>query len=218
VTASPQTEKFNLERFLRTRSKNFLDRIAGAVNRAGILPNTITLLGLIGNCIGALLLATGNITLGGLVILLMGPVDALDGSMARLRGDSTEFGAFVDSVTDRYSELVIFAGLLAYYLQQTDWLNSGLVFLAAAGSIMVSYTKARAEGLGFTAKVGVLSRLERYIVLVPGLIFNIPWVSLWIIAVFANYTALQRILAVRKQAAEQKKLLRYPTRKNQQNS
>ena len=183
----------------------------------GILPNTITLLGLIGTCIGAILLATGNITLGGLVILIMGPVDALDGAMARLRGDQTEFGAFVDSVTDRYSELVIFAGLLAYYLQQTDWLNSGLVFLAASGSIMVSYTKARAEGLDFTAKVGILSRLERYLVLVPGLVFNIPWVSLWVIAVFANYTALQRIMTVRRQAAEQKKLLVYPSRKARKN-
>jgi len=73
--------------------------------------------------------------------------------------------------------------------------------------------KARAEGLGFTAKVGVLSRLERYLVLIPGLILNIPWVSLWIIAIFANYTALQRILEVRRQAAEQKKLLTYPVKK-----
>ncbi len=212
MTASNK-ETFNLEKFLRTRSKTFLDKIAGWVNSTGILPNTITLLGLIGTTIGAILLATGKIPLGGLVILVMGPVDALDGAMARLRGDQTEFGAFVDSVTDRYSELVIFAGLLAYYLQKTDWLNCGLVFLAAAGSVMVSYVKARAEALGFTAKVGILSRVERYLVLVPGLVFNIPWVSLWIIAIFANYTALQRILTVRKQASDQKKLLTYPSKK-----
>jgi CDP-diacylglycerol--glycerol-3-phosphate 3-phosphatidyltransferase len=213
VTVSPQKDSFNLERFLRTKSKTFLDKIAGAVNSTGILPNTITLLGLIGTAVGAIFLATDRITLGGVILLVMGPIDALDGSMARLRGDQTEFGAFVDSVTDRYSELVIFAGLLAHYLQQNDWLNCGLVFLAAAGSVMVSYVKARAEGLGFTAKVGVLSRLERYLVLIPGLILNIPWVSLWIIAIFANYTALQRILEVRRQAAEQKKLLTYPVKK-----
>lgn len=214
MTTSAGKTPFNLERFLRTKSKTFLDKIAGAVNRIGLLPNTITLLGLIGTAIGAIFLATGRITLGGLILLFMGPIDALDGAMARLRGDQTEFGAFVDSVTDRYSELVIFAGLLAYYLQRTDWLNCGLVFLAASGSVMVSYVKARAEGLGFTAKVGILSRLERYLVLIPGLVFNIPWISLWVIAVFANYTALQRILEVRRQAAEQKKLLVYPTRKN----
>jgi len=213
VTQTTKPESFSLEKFLRTFFKGFLDKAAGAVNKTGILPNTITLLGLIGNTIGAVLLATGRIQLGGLIIVLMGPVDALDGSMARLRGDSTEFGAFVDSVTDRYSELVIFAGLLAYYLQAGDWLYCGLVYLAAAGSVLVSYVKARAEALGFTAKVGILTRVERYLVLAPALLLNIPWLAIWIIAIFANFTALQRILKVRQQAAEQKKLLTYTPRK-----
>ena len=96
MTQTTKPESFSLEKFLRTFFKGFLDKAAGAVNKTGILPNTITLLGLIGNTIGAVLLATGRIQLGGLIIVLMGPVDALDGSMARLRGDSTEFGAFVD--------------------------------------------------------------------------------------------------------------------------
>ncbi len=91
------------------------------------MPNTVTILGLVGNTIGAYFLATGHMTIGGLIILAMGPVDALDGTMARLRGEATEFGAFVDSVTDRYSELVIFGGLLFYYLQQ------GEVLYAIAG-------------------------------------------------------------------------------------
>jgi CDP-diacylglycerol---glycerol-3-phosphate 3-phosphatidyltransferase len=206
-------EPFSIEHWLRVVSKDFLDAIAAAVNKTGILPNTITLLGLIGNTVGAILIATGNIPLGGLIVLLMGPVDALDGSMARLRGDQTEFGAFVDSVTDRYSELVIYAGLMAYYLQHGNTLYCGLTYLAASGSVLVSYVKARAESLGFTAKVGILTRVERYLILAPALLLNIPWLALWIIAIFANFTALQRILAVRKQAAEQKKLLLYPHQK-----
>jgi CDP-diacylglycerol--glycerol-3-phosphate 3-phosphatidyltransferase len=213
VDGNTKKEPFNLEHFLRIKSKGLLDTIAAAVNKTGILPNTVTILGLIGTTAGAVLIGMGHVSWGGLLVLLMGPFDALDGSMARLRGDQTEFGAFVDSVTDRYSELVIFGGLLAYYMFAQNWLYCGLTYLAAAGSILVSYTKARAESLGFTAKVGILTRVERYLIMAPCLLFNIPWLAVWIIAIFANYTALQRILTVRKQAAEQHKLLVYPSRK-----
>ena len=103
--------------------KGILDTIGGFLNRLGLMPNTMTLFGLFGNTIGAYLLSQGQITWGGIIILLMGPIDALDGTMARLRGMDGHFGAFVDSVTDRYSELVIFAGLLYYYVQQGDALQ-----------------------------------------------------------------------------------------------
>ncbi len=182
-----------------------LDPVGAFLNRLGLMPNTLTLIGLAGNTAGAALLSQGKIFWGGLVILLMGPVDALDGAMARLRGEPSEFGAFVDSVTDRYSELVILGGLLFYYLHQADVLGSTLTYLAAAGSVLVSYVKARAESLGFDAKIGVLTRLERYLVLVPGLLFDQPLLAVSIIAVFANITALQRILYVRRQAHARRK-------------
>jgi CDP-diacylglycerol--glycerol-3-phosphate 3-phosphatidyltransferase len=185
---------------LRIWFKWFLDPVGGFLNRLGLMPNTMTMLGLVGNAVGAILLAKGQMLWGGLLVLLMGPIDALDGTMARLRGEPSDFGAFVDSVTDRYSELVIFGGLMYYFLVQRDWLPSLLVFTAAAGSVLVSYVKARAEALGFEAKVGMLTRVERYLVLGPALVFNIPVIALWIIAVFANFTALQRILHVRRQA------------------
>src|SRR5512134_1979622 len=92
---------------MRMRFKGLLDPIGGLLNRIGLMPKTMTILGLIGNTIGAVLLARGDMLWGGLLILAMGPVDALDGTMARLRGEPSEFGAFVDSVTDRYSELII---------------------------------------------------------------------------------------------------------------
>lgn len=192
-------EKKTLTDHLRKLFKGVVEPIAAFLNRIGLKPNVVTYLGLLGNTIGAYLLATGQITWGGIVVLLMGPVDALDGSMARLRGESTRFGAFVDSVSDRYSELVILAGLMAYFLQQANWLACGLVYLSAAGSVMVSYIKARAESLGFDARVGILTRAERYLVLAPSLVFNYPMVGLWILAVHSNFTAVQRFAYVRKQ-------------------
>ena len=139
----------------------------------------------------------GTPAMGGIIILLMGPVDALDGTMARLKGEPSEFGAFVDSVTDRYSELVIFGALLIYYVTVGDVLYAVLAYLAAAGAVLVSYTRARAQSLGYETKVGVLTRFERYLVLAPCLVFNIPGVALWILAVLGNLTALQRIWDVR---------------------
>ena len=185
---------------LRVRFKGILDPIAAFLNRIGLYPNTVTVLGLLGNTIGAYFLATGNITLGGIFVLVMGPVDALDGTMARLRGESSRFGAFVDSVTDRYSELVILGGLLLYFISQQNMLACALVYLAAAGSVLVSYVKARADGLNFPVKIGVLTRVERYLVLAPCLVFNQPMIALWIIAILANFTAVQRIWYVRRVA------------------
>ena len=188
---------------MRARFKGILDPVAAFFNRLGLMPNTMTLLGLAGNIFGAYLLSQGHMFWGGLVILPMGLVDALDGAMARLRGMAGKFGAFVDSVTDRYSELIIFAGLLYYYVHQGNILATLLVYASAAGSVLVSYTRARGQSLNWDTKVGLLTRFERYMVLAPSLIFNIPMVGLWIIAIFANFTALQRIIDVRRQAYQE---------------
>lgn len=187
---------------LRKRFKHILDPIGAFFNRLGLMPNTMTILGLVGNTIGAIFLAQGNLIVGGIIVLLMGPIDALDGTMARLRGMTGQFGAFVDSVTDRYSELVIFGGLLYYYLQHGDQLGALLVYIAAAGSILVSYVRARGQSLGWDTKIGILTRVERYLVLAPSLIIGFPMLGLAIIAVFANITAVQRIVDVRRQAYE----------------
>jgi len=192
---------------LRQIFKGLLDPIGAFLNRQGIAPNTVTLLGLAGHIGAAALLALGKISWAGVVVLLMGPLDALDGTMARLRGETSRFGGFLDSVIDRYAELILLGGLLVYYAQQALWLPVALAFIAAAGSTMVSYTRARGEALGFTVKVGILTRVERYIVIIICLLFNIPLVALWILAIFTNITAIQRILAVYRQAREQNDLL-----------
>jgi CDP-diacylglycerol--glycerol-3-phosphate 3-phosphatidyltransferase len=193
----------SIEEFLRFRFKGLLDTIGRFLLKIGIHPNTVTIIGLIGNIIGAAFLAMGNFPIGGLVILICGPIDALDGTLARLKGNSGKFGAFVDSVTDRYSELIILGGLLIHFLLVPDVLTCILIYLSAAGSVLVSYVKARAESLEFSAKVGILTRVERYLVLAPLLVLNLPVIAMWIIAIFANFTALQRIWFVRKQAYSQ---------------
>ena len=193
-------KRISLTDRLRGFFKWILDPIGGFLNKIGLTPNSITMLGLLGNIAAAFFLANGEIVLGGVIVLVMWPVDALDGTMARLRGEPTDFGGFVDSVTDRYSELAIFAGLLYYFVVQDNTIAVMLVFASASGSILVSYTRARAEALNYDAKIGALTRVERYLVLAPGLIFNIPLVAMWIIAILANFTALQRIFYVRKQA------------------
>jgi CDP-diacylglycerol--glycerol-3-phosphate 3-phosphatidyltransferase len=192
---------------MRVVFKGILDTIGAFFNRLGIYPNTMTITGLVGNIVGAVLIALGHMTIGGIIVIFMGLVDTLDGTMARLRGMSSEFGAFIDSVSDRYSELFIFGGLLYFYLHKGDWLSALAIYMAASGSVLVSYVRARAASLGMETKVGILSRFERYLVLAPTLIFTVPMVGIWIIAILANFTAIQRIVDVRRQAHEQNKIL-----------
>jgi CDP-diacylglycerol--glycerol-3-phosphate 3-phosphatidyltransferase len=188
--------------FLRRLFKDVLDSIAAFLNKLGVKPNMVTAAGLIGNLIAAFFIAYGKLTWGGLIAMLVGPLDALDGTMARMRNESGRYGAFVDSVTDRYSEIALYGGLLVYFNKTGTWQDALLVFFAAVGSIMVSYTRARAEALNYSAKIGLLTRAERYIVLIPGIIFGFPRISLWILAILTHVTAIQRFLYVRKQAKE----------------
>ena len=195
----PQAQQ-TLTDMLRARFKNVLDPIGAYLNKLGITPNTLTLTGLLGNFIGALFLAQGSFIIGGIILFLMGPLDALDGTMARLRGEPSAWGAFVDSVTDRFSELFIFAGLIYYYLSATNSLMVLIAFAALGGSFMVSYTRARAQSLGYEAKQGIMSRMERFAVLVAGLLFGFTDLAIFLIALLANITAIQRILVVGRQA------------------
>jgi CDP-diacylglycerol---glycerol-3-phosphate 3-phosphatidyltransferase len=178
----------------------YLDPIARFLNRLGIKPNTVTLIGLTGTIGSAILIALGHMTWAGVLLLIMGPVDAMDGALARLRNEASDWGAFVDAVTDRYSELFLFLGFLIYYMLHPYPAGVILAYLAAAGSVLVSYVKARADALKLDANVGLLTRVERLIVIIPGLIFNQPLFVLIIIACLANFTALQRILQVRRDA------------------
>jgi CDP-diacylglycerol--glycerol-3-phosphate 3-phosphatidyltransferase len=181
---------------MRIRFKSSLDRVGTFLLDLGLTANSITIIGLIGQLIAAIFIARGMFFVAGLIMIIMVPLDALDGTMARLRGITSSFGAFFDSVVDRYAELLIFGGLLLYYTDQGNPWMIAMVFLAAGGSLMVSYTRARAEALGIEVKIGILTRVERYIVLIPTILIGYPQIGVIIVALLANITALQRILFV----------------------
>lgn len=186
--------------FLRVVFKGFLDSVGATLNRTGLTPISVTLFGVAGSVLAGYFVLAGHISLGGVVMLVAWPIDALDGTMARLRGEASDWGAFVDSVSDRYSELIVLGALLYHFATTNQHLLEVVTFAAAAGSVLVSYVKARAEAQSFSAKEGLLTRAERYLVLGPCLLFNIPAVGVWVVAILANFTALQRIWFVRSQA------------------
>ncbi len=195
-----EKNNWSFEQFMRKTFKVVLDPVAAFFLKLGLTPNMVTILGLILSIAAAVFAGMGKFLVAGLILLVGAPFDAVDGAMARQLGKPTRFGGFFDSVIDRYSELFMMGGLLYYYVGQGNKLASLLVFIAAAGSVMVSYVRARAEGQAFTAKVGILSRVERMIALVLFLIIGKPLIAIWIIAILANFTAIQRILNVRNQA------------------
>lgn len=189
--------------------------------KAGITPNVVTTLGLLGNIAGAALLVYAALSANsdyvligwaGVVIILSSIMDMVDGYMARTANMCSVFGAFYDSVLDRYCELVTLSGLAFYFMHFSYPWAAVITFLSLIGSIMVSYVRARAEGLDLECKVGLMQRPERIVVTVLGMLLTgfldgvVPFDSIWfiiasqaVIALFANFTAFHRILHVKNQ-------------------
>jgi CDP-diacylglycerol---glycerol-3-phosphate 3-phosphatidyltransferase len=173
-----------------------LDAIAAVLVRLGITANAITIVGCLLNLGVGLVLATGHLRLGGVLVLVVSAVDGLDGTLARIGRGPTKFGAFLDSALDRVSESAIFLGLAWYYMGQPGRMEEMLLFVAIVGSLMVSYTRARAEGLGLECKVGLLTRVERCLALSLGLILGVMDPVLWFLALGTWLTTLHRMLHV----------------------
>lgn len=196
----PVKKKLTFTDQLRVSFKWILDPISDWLYRHNVHPNRLTILGVLGTGVSAVLAARGQFVWAGLVFLLMSPIDALDGPLARRRGEPEEFGAFVDSVSDRYAELMVFGGLLWYAVEQGNALWAMAIYLAAFGSVLVSYVRARAQSLGMEAKVGFITRVERVLIIGPTLLLSMPLVGVAILAVGSNLTAFQRIAHVRNQS------------------
>ena len=148
-TTDTGTRKKTFTDYLRLWFKWVLDPLARLFLWLGLTPNMVTMLGLLGNTAGAYFLARGELLIGGILIAVMTPIDALDGTMARLRGEASDWGAYVDSVSDRYSELIIYGGLLYHFLTQGDTLGGMLTFGAAAGSVWMYWRSvARCAPIG----------------------------------------------------------------------
>ena len=190
----------SLTDFLRTQAMVITHPIARVLGKLGLHPNTVTLLGFFLNVGAGAVLATGRLVLGGVFLLLASSVDSLDGALARVSGAKSRFGAFLDSTLDRLSESALLLGLLAWLLREGAAFEMYLVFLVLLGSVMVSYTRARAEGVGYDCKVGILTRLERVVVLGVGLI--IGWVrpTLIVMTIFTWVTVFQRVWHVYRES------------------
>ena len=156
-------------------------------------PNLLTFSGFILNAGAAFLLASGYMKGGGFAILGAGLCDLMDGAMARNQGRATPFGAFFDSVMDRYSDLIVLLGILLYYTRRG---STGMVVLTSVvliGTALVPYVRARAEGVIEQCTVGILERPERIVLLAVGALFDLMVPVLWVLAVLTHFTVIQRI-------------------------
>ena len=158
-----------------------------------IIPNILTFTGLGINLIGAFLFFEGYMKIAGFVILFAGLFDILDGAVARVRNLATEIGAFTDSVVDRYSDFVIFGGVLAYFIRKGNLAYSIVVLFVISGAFLISYIRAKAELIIPKCDVGFMERPERIIVLALGSIFDVLGPALCFLAIFTHLTAFYRI-------------------------
>ncbi len=168
--------------------------LVGILSKSRLKPNTLTFIELAISLGAAYAIVTGYFLLGGVLVLVSGLFDLLDGALARFTKQSTKFGAILDSTIDRLSEAAIFCGLLVWYMPKVATLEIVLIFAALIGSFLVSYIRARAEGLGLECRVGLFTRAERVIVLAVGLLVNQVFIALWVLVVFVYITVAQRLL------------------------
>lgn len=171
-----------------------IDRIVGALALSRIHPNVLTFLGLVINTWAAFLFAAGSFRWAGAVVILAGVFDMVDGRVARETNRVTRFGGFFDSVVDRYSDLALFMGLLVYYASINRFFYIVLTAIVMTGSVMVSYTRARAECTIPKCKVGFLERPERVVLIILGALFDRMAPVLWVIAVLSNVTVIHRMI------------------------
>ena len=190
-----------LTKLLQSWARSIARQAAKIFVRTPITPNMLTLFGLVLNAGVAYLLATGHLVAGGLALVGASLFDMLDGALAKITNRVSDFGAFLDSVVDRYSEALVLFGLLFYYYQKPasqGFMEVVLIYVILVGSTMISYARARAGALKIRNEVGLMARPERIVILAFGLMFAtvllVP--ALWILAVGTQITAVQRIVHV----------------------
>ncbi len=200
--ASPSLEeKKTFTDRLRRYAFVVIDPIVTVLAKTGIGPDALTIVGMASHFLFAWLITIGEMRWASIAMMVAVPLDALDGSLARkLQKKDGNFGSFLDSTMDRLAEIVLFAGFIFHYVRQQDVDMLAVSYIAITGSIMVSYARAKAESLGYTASVGILSRMERYILIIFFLFLKLPSIAIIIMAVGTYITLFQRLFSVRKQA------------------
>lgn len=177
--------------------RGYTVRLGALIARTGISANMLTVIGLLLNGGVAIVIASGHPRWGGVLLLVASAFDMVDGAVARATNSITKFGGFLDSTLDRYSEVVVYLGVLIY-LNQTgdDHLGAVLVLIASTGALLISYARARAEAVGYTAAAGLVARPERVVLLALCLIIDRPLWALWALAIATHLTAATRIFHV----------------------
>lgn len=198
MTADSSTEQVKplptLTERLRSIFAGPLTAVAKGIAQLGISPNAITVGGLILAIVPAVLAVFGRYTWAGVAYLVSVPFDALDGAVARQTGTVSKFGAFLDSTLDRYGEAVLLTAIGYKMAEQRHLTGVVLAFVALFGSLMVSYTRARSEGLTIDNKVGLMTRVERVIITIFGLLSGQIVIMLWVLAIATHFTVAQRIV------------------------
>lgn len=206
-STSPETasqEKRTLTDTLRTRTHFIVDPVVSFLAQRGISPNLLTVSGMLAHFLVAFLIARGQMQLAAVLLLLVAPLDALDGALARKLGrEARDFGAFLDSTLDRLAEIVLFGGFLFFYARTGNQLMLATAYIAITGSVMVSYARARAEGLRIPCKIGLLSRVERYAILMVALLADRPAIGLIVVAILSYITVAQRVFHVWQRATKE---------------
>ena len=171
-----------------------IDRIVRWLALSKIHPNVLTFIGLLINIYAAWLLSQGSFRWAAVVVICAGLFDMVDGRVARATSQVTRFGGFFDSVVDRYSDLALYMGLLVYYASINRFFYIVLTAIVMTGSVMVSYSRARAENVIPKCKVGFLERPERVVLIIIGALFNRMAGVLWVIAILSNVTVIPRMI------------------------
>ncbi len=184
--------------------KFLLDQIVRLITHFKINPNILTFTGVLISFWAAFEFGYGNFFRGGLVVIAAGLFDMLDGQVARVSGTESRFGAFYDSVIDRYSDVIILQGLMVHYARQQMLEYVVLVGVVFMGAVLTSYTRARAESLIPSCKVGFMERPERIVLLIIGGLANRMEAVLWILAVLGNWTVINRIYYTWKELPKQR--------------
>jgi CDP-diacylglycerol--glycerol-3-phosphate 3-phosphatidyltransferase len=179
-----------------------IDRIVRWLALSKIHPNVLTFIGLLINIWAAWLFSGGKLFAAGMVVVGASVFDMVDGRVARATNQVTRFGGFFDSVLDRYSDLFLFMGLLVYYASINRFFYIVLTAIVMTGSVMVSYTRARAENSIPKCKVGFLERPERIVLIMIGALFNHIAAVLWVIAILSNWTVVHRMIYTWQEAKQ----------------
>ena len=182
-----------LRRALQERLEKALAPLAGVLHRVGASANQVTVAGFVLNVAAAGLVVTGHLAAAGALYLVAGMLDLLDGVLARAGGNSTRFGAFLDSTLDRASEGIVFAAIGYRFAAEGAAIEVGVVVLALLGSFLVSYVRARAEGLGAECRVGIATRAERVVLIALGLLSGMLAEAVHLVALLTAVTVLQRV-------------------------